>query len=195
MTIDRWAAAATVLAGASAAVSAWWLFGGTTGLDSLGGGLEQLARERSAPALVVLTIVIIAKLLAAALACAMTRSWVARPWARLATWGGGALAVYGIVLVAGGAVGLVMDAEGADRAALWGHTLLWDPWFAIWGIALMLAGRGAQTTSATTSSTTIATTPSPRAGITHRGRGISWTTASRMRRASSAASAGSTPPD
>lgn len=195
MTNHRWATVATVLAAASAAVSAWWLFGGTTGLDSLGGGLEQLARERSTPALVVLLIVVIAKVSAATLAWTMTRSRVPRLWSRLAIWGGGALAVYGIVLTAGGAVGLVLDAEGADRAALWGHTLLWDPWFGIWGIALMLAGRGAQMTSAITASTTIATASSPTAGITHRRRGTSWTTASRMRRASSAASAGSTRPD
>ena len=142
-TTDRAPAAAMLLAAGSAAVSVWWLLGGTAGLDALGGGLEQLARERSVGALTVLAVVTLAKVAAVALAWAMTRPVVAPPLARLAMWGGGALAVYGVVLTFGSAVGLVLDVDGADRAALWWHTLLWDPWFALWGLALMMAGRAA----------------------------------------------------
>ena len=128
---------------ASVLVSGWWLLGGTAGLDSLGGGLERLARGRWATALVVLTVVVVvAKLAAVVLAWTLTRPNAPRPLARVAQWGGAALAAYGLLLTAGGAVGLVLDAEGADRYALAWHTALWDPWFAAWGIALALAGRG-----------------------------------------------------
>lgn len=130
-----------LLAAASALVSLYWLAGGTAGLDGLGGGLERLARERSTGALAVLAVVVAAKLVAVALAWRLTRPNVARPVLMAATWGGLALAVYGSLLTAGGAVGLVIDAGGADRHALWWHTTLWDPWFAVWGIALAAAGR------------------------------------------------------
>ena len=137
----RPAALAMVLAGASALVSLSWLAGATWGLDSLGGGLEQLARERSSTALVLLGVVTIAKVAAVALAWAMTRPRVARPLVHLASWGGGALAAYGVLLTAGSWVGLALDLDGADRTALGWHAALWDPWFAIWGVALLLAGR------------------------------------------------------
>ena len=136
----RYAAVAMALGVASALVSGWWLLGGTAGLDSLGGGLERLARGRSATALVVLTVVVVAKLAAVVLAWTLTRPNAPRPLVRLATWGGVALAAYGLLLTVGGAVGLVIDADGADRQALWWHTVLWDPWFAAWGVALALAG-------------------------------------------------------
>jgi hypothetical protein len=42
------ALAAAVLAFASAAVTAFWLLGGTLGLDTVGGEIEEQARERSA---------------------------------------------------------------------------------------------------------------------------------------------------
>ncbi|MGJ9422556.1 DUF3995 domain-containing protein [Aeromicrobium sp. CF3.5] len=140
---NRAAALAMVLAGASAVVSMWWLCGGTLGLDALGGGLERLARERSVTALAALSMVVVAKLVAVVLAWSMTRSRVSPTLVRLATWGGAALAGYGLLLTAGSAVGLVLDGDGADRTALWWHALLWDPWFAMWGLALMVAGRSA----------------------------------------------------
>ncbi len=134
---------AVVLAGASALVSVWWLCGGTWGLDSLGGALEQLARERSGVALALLAGVVVAKLGAVALAWSTTRPRVSPVLLRLATWGGAALAGYGLLLTGGSAVGLVIDGDGADRTALWWHAMLWDPWFALWGLVLALAGRGA----------------------------------------------------
>lgn len=141
---DRAAALAMGLAGASALVSVWWLGGGTFGLDALGGDLERLARERSVAALAVLSLVVVAKLVAVALAWSMTRPRVSPTLVRLATWGGAVIAGYGLLLTAGSVVGLVLDGDGADRTALWWHALLWDPWFATWGLALMAAGRSAK---------------------------------------------------
>jgi hypothetical protein len=44
----RWAYLAAGLALASAAVSLFWMLGGTALLDTVGGEIEELARERSA---------------------------------------------------------------------------------------------------------------------------------------------------
>jgi hypothetical protein len=46
---DLPAVAAAVLA--SAAVTAYWLLGGTLGLDTVGGEIEEQARERTTPTL------------------------------------------------------------------------------------------------------------------------------------------------
>jgi hypothetical protein len=51
-----------VLAFASAAVTGFWLLGGTLGLDTVGGEIEEQARERSAAALAVLAVTLLAKL-------------------------------------------------------------------------------------------------------------------------------------
>ena len=74
-----WTAAA--LAVASAAVTAWWLAGGTALLDTVGGELESLARDRSPAALLLGAGVVVAKLVAAALALALLRR-PARPGRR-----------------------------------------------------------------------------------------------------------------
>jgi hypothetical protein len=60
------ALAAAVLAFASAAVTAFWLLGGTIGLDTVGGQIEEQARERSTPALAALAVTLVAKLAAGA---------------------------------------------------------------------------------------------------------------------------------
>lgn len=136
--------AATVLAFASAAISLYWLLGGNTGLRSVGGSVERMARARSALALAALAAVVVAKCVAGAVAVRLARLTPA-PWQlrRLAVVGGTLLALYGHVLVVAGALALsgVVDATGADRYALRWHVGLWDLWFAIWGLALAVAGR------------------------------------------------------
>jgi hypothetical protein len=51
-----WARTAALLAFASAAVSGFWLVGGTALLDTVGGQIDDLARERSAGAVLVLAV-------------------------------------------------------------------------------------------------------------------------------------------
>jgi hypothetical protein len=133
-------ALAAGLAFASAAVSLFWLVGGTALLDTVGGDIERLARERSAGALAVLAVVVVLKVLAGLLALHLDRPWRVR----LARAGAILLALYGGVLVVAGALVLtgVIDPSGdVDRRALHWHVLVWDLWFVVWGVALALATR------------------------------------------------------
>src|SRR4051794_27244369 len=52
---------AAFLALASAAVTAYWLLGGTALLDTVGGAIERLARKRSTDALAVASVLVIAR--------------------------------------------------------------------------------------------------------------------------------------
>ena len=132
-----------MLAFASAAVTAFWLLGGTLGLDTVGGEIEDQARERSAAALAVLAVTLLAKLAAGALALALADSRTAgkRFVLTLGLVGGAGLALYGGVLVIAGALALagVGDSSGRDEYALRWHVFFWDPWFLVWGVALALA--------------------------------------------------------
>jgi Protein of unknown function (DUF3995) len=131
--------AAALLGLASAAVSAYWLAGGTAGLETVGGGIERLGRERSGAALAALSVVVLVKLAVAALALRLR--------GRLRVAGlvaGVGLAVYGALLVATGALALA-GAFGTpdDEHALRWHVFFWDPWFLLWGLALAFAARSA----------------------------------------------------
>jgi hypothetical protein len=55
-------------------VTAFWLLGGTLGLDTIGGEIEEQARERSVAALAVLAVTLVAKLAAGGLALALADS-------------------------------------------------------------------------------------------------------------------------
>ena len=137
------ALAAAALAFASAAVSLYWTLGGTGLLDTVGGEIERLARERSAAAIAVVGATAVAKLLAGALALALLRS-DRRPLFRAAIGGCALLALYGGVLVVAGALvlaGAIDSSEPVDEYALRWHVFLWDMWFLVWGAALALAGR------------------------------------------------------
>lgn len=145
---DRAGLVAAVLAFASAAVTLFWLLGGTLGLSTVGGELERLARERSAPALALATGVVVAKLAVGALALALAdRRRPRRVIVPLGLVGGGVLALYGGVLVGvGGLVltGIVDPAGPRDELALRWHVCFWDLWFLVWGVALLLAALGAR---------------------------------------------------
>jgi hypothetical protein len=134
---------AAFLALASAAVTAFWLAGGTLGLDTVGGEIEEQARERSASALAALAVTLVAKLAAAALALALAdpRERGKRFLVTFGYVGGAGLALYGGVLVIAGGLALagVGDSSGRDEYALSWHVFFWDPWFLVWGVALALA--------------------------------------------------------
>lgn len=144
MTGRRAGYAAAGLAFASAATTGYWLLGGTALLDTVGGYAEELARTRSPLAFLVGLLVLGAKLVAGALALALTRP--VRRFRRLllltGVAGGLLLSVYGGLLVAVGALVLtgVLRPDGpVDRRALTWHVALWDSWFLLWGLALALA--------------------------------------------------------
>jgi Protein of unknown function (DUF3995) len=137
------AVAAAVLAFASAAVTAFWLLGGSVGLDTVGGEIEEQARERSAAALAVLAVTLLAKLAAGGLALALadSRTRGRRSLVILGLVGGLGLALYGGVLVIAGALALagVGDSAGRDEYALRWHVFFWDLWFFVWGVTLAWA--------------------------------------------------------
>ena len=132
---------AALLGLASAAVSAYWTAGGTALLDTVGGSIEALAEDRSAPALLLGAGVVVAKLVGVVLALALLRR--PRGWVRLlALLAGVVLTLWGAAnVLLGGAVltGLLDLGPVADERALRWHVLFWDAWFLIWGIALLCA--------------------------------------------------------
>jgi Protein of unknown function (DUF3995) len=142
---------ALVLGTGHAAVSAYWLAGGTALLDTIGGSLEQWARDRSGTTVAALAAVVAVKLVAAVLGPLVATAarpgaprWLARParWqvVRPLAWVAAAvLVVYGGLLTAVGLAvetGIVSAAPDADERALAWHAWLWDPWFLAWGLAL-----------------------------------------------------------
>jgi Protein of unknown function (DUF3995) len=144
------AAIAAGLGTASAAVSAYWALGGTALLDTVGGDIERWGRERSAAVVVTLWVIVVLKLVGAAaplvlvgVGASRLPTWTRSRPARVLGWiAAVGLTVYGGVLTVAGLLveADVLDAaEDADERALAWHTYLWDPWFALWGAAFVVA--------------------------------------------------------
>jgi hypothetical protein len=141
------AIAAAALALASAAVTAFWLLGGTLGLDTVGGRIEKEARQGTAAIRAVLAVTLIAKLAAGGLALALADSRTSRRRSVIVLGyvGGAGLALYGGVLVVAGAAALAFgSSSGRDDYALRWHVFFWDPWFFVWGVAWLLAATRAR---------------------------------------------------
>ncbi|MBO3089274.1 DUF3995 domain-containing protein [Cellulomonas dongxiuzhuiae] len=136
---------AVVVAFAFAAVSLVWATGSTVGLDTLGGSIERLGRERDPALLAANAVALVLKILGGVLALALVQPWgerlPRRPLLALAWSAAALLVLYGalqvttLVLVAADVV--VPDEVLSDRALRW-RLLLWEPWFLVWG--LLLAG-------------------------------------------------------
>lgn len=139
-----WAAyAACALALLSAVPSFYWALGGTAGLDTVGGAIEELALSHDAKGVALGAGAGVVKLAGGLLALALVRPWgrvVPRRLRLGAAWGGSViLTLYGGLLVAVGALVLtgVIDPSGpVDRTALRWHVMLWDAWFLAWGLML-----------------------------------------------------------
>jgi hypothetical protein len=144
--VRRPAYAAAGLAFASAAVSLFWTVGGTWLLDTVGGAIEDLARDRSAPAIALGIVTIMLKATAGVLALALARPWGSHLGRRLLLsantfasvglifWGGINVAIGSLVLA-----GVIEPAEDVDEHALRWHVFVWDLWFLLWGLALAIA--------------------------------------------------------
>jgi hypothetical protein len=143
----NWAAyAACVVALLYAGVSFYWAFGGTAGIGTLGGRLEELGRSGDPAVLWLAGIAGVLKVAGAVVALALVRPWgrvVPRRVLLVAAWAGAVVLVgYGGLYVGGGALvlGGVVEVAGAeDRRALWWHVLVWDLWFLVWGVLLGMA--------------------------------------------------------
>jgi hypothetical protein len=115
-------------------------------LDTVGGAIEDLARERSAGALALGATVVALKVLAGVLAIRLAEAPAAGRRRRLVpalnglasavlcVWGGANVVVGALVL--GGAI---TPSGDVDRRALRWHVLVWDVWFLVWGLVLALA--------------------------------------------------------
>ena len=140
-------ALAALLGLGSAAVSAYWALGGNGLLDTVGGEIEEWGRQRSPDVIVVLWLIVVIKtgvaLAAPILAAAPGRfpRWMIGRLPRTLSWIAGiVLSGYGGVLTAAGLLihcGLIQSSQDSDQRALAWHTFLWDPWFAVWGLALL----------------------------------------------------------
>jgi hypothetical protein len=140
------AAAAALVGGAFALVSAYWGLGGTALLDTVGGSLEAQGRAGSAAIITVVWVSVLLKLIAAALPLAAVRGWgparLHRPIRVLAWIAGVILTGYGLLLTSVGLLvqaGAISTDPSADHRALAWHAYLWDPWFLIWGLLALTA--------------------------------------------------------
>jgi len=138
--------AACVVAALYAVVSFYWALGGSAGVDTLGGSLEELARDGDPVVLWLAGTAGLLKVAGAVLALALVRPWgqvVPRRLLLGAAWAGSlVLVLYGALYVVGGALVLAgaVDVSGpVDRTALWWHVAVWDLWFLVWGVLLGLA--------------------------------------------------------
>lgn len=144
-----WAAWAALVVGlAYAAVSAYWAAGGTWLLDTVGGVFEHLAHSSGSVVLLGSWLVVLVKVVAAALPIVVVRELVPTSARRAVTglaWTTGAVLVaYGSVLTMSGLaiqVGALHPGAHADRRALAWHAFLWDPWFLVWGLFVVAALR------------------------------------------------------
>jgi hypothetical protein len=147
-TAARVAAALAALLGlGSAAVSAYWALGGDGLLDTVGGEIEAWGRRRGPDVVVVLWLVAALKAGVALAAPVLVATpgrfpgWTTGRVARLLSWIAGIVLVgYGGALTTAGLLvqgGLVEAGQDSDQRALAWHAYLWDPWFALWGAALL----------------------------------------------------------
>jgi Protein of unknown function (DUF3995) len=134
------------LAWAYALVSAYWTAGGTALLATVGGQVEDLARRGGSVAVLVGVLTVAVKLAGGLLGPALVRPEGRRLPRRAlracALAGGGLLTLYGAANVVLGGLGLFgVFGEPADRTALRWHVGVWDLWFLLWGVLLLMAVR------------------------------------------------------
>ena len=146
MSRERLAYAACAWALAFAAIGFYWAAGGTALLDTIGGEIERRTRARDPDIIAVGWATNGLKVIAAVLVLSLVRPFGERLPRRLIA---GLLAIGGALLVLYETAELVqhllmatgvVDRDGLDDTALYGHLLLWDPWWIMGGVLFALAG-------------------------------------------------------
>jgi len=136
----RWPGyAAASVAFAFAAVSVYWGLGGTAGVSSLGGSIEQRALAHDPLIVALAWITGGLKVVGGLLALALVQPWGRRLPRRLlllTAWSGAVLlSVYGALQL----TGVALIRFGVDPTVLLWRLLLWEPWFLVWGLLLGMA--------------------------------------------------------
>jgi hypothetical protein len=135
------------------------------GVGTLGGRIEELARQRDTGLVVATWVAFLLKALGGVLSLALVQSWGRRLPRRpllLTSWAGAVLlTVYGALQTATVALitaGVVDDTQGLSSGARRWRLLLWEPWFLLWGLLLGLAafvyGRATKEVAARTQTST-----------------------------------------
>ena len=146
MSRERLAYAAGAWALAFAAIGFYWAAGGAALLDTIGGEIERRTRARD-PDLIALDWATNGlKVLSAVLVLALVRPFGERLPRRAIA---GLLAIGGVLLVLYETAELVqhllmavgvIDRARLDDMAVYGHLLLWDPWWILGAVLFALAG-------------------------------------------------------
>jgi hypothetical protein len=138
--------AAAVVAFAYALVSLYWAVGGRRLVSTVGGYVEQFARQGGAVPVLVALAAAAAKVAVGLLALALVHPWgrvIPRRWLLAGSTAASVLLVgYGGLNVLVGALvlsGVIHPDGSVDRTALRWHVGVWDLWFLVWGILLALA--------------------------------------------------------
>lgn len=146
-TSSSWPGYAAAAAAFTFAVpSLYWAAGGMAGVSTLGGRIEELARQRNTGLVVATWAAFLLKVLGGVLALALVQSWgrrLPRGPVLLTSWAGAVLlSAHGTLQTATVALilaGLVDDTQGLSSGARRWRLFLWEPWFLIWGLLLGLA--------------------------------------------------------
>ena len=130
-------------------MSFYWAFGGSGLVSTVGGYVESFARHGGPGAELVAAAAALAKVAGGLLALALVRPWgrrVPRRWLLgVAAAAAIVLVLYGGAAVLAGALvlsGAVHPSGAVDRNALRWHVSLWDLWFLVWGLLLVVATEG-----------------------------------------------------
>jgi hypothetical protein len=138
------AAAALVVGLAYVAISAYWALGGTWLLATVSSSL--VTAHRSATVAMAVWTAVVLKTVGALLPLYVCRPVPPSKWhgrLRLLAWAEGAvLTIYGFFFTLAGLLvqaGVIHQGGTADRRALVWHAYLWDPWFLVWGLLVVIA--------------------------------------------------------
>jgi hypothetical protein len=143
------ALAGLVVGLAYAAISVYWAVGGRWLLNTVGISLSRPGQAGHLAALLAVWGAAAVKAVAALLPLLAVGVWPRtakgglRRLARVLAWTEAAILTgYGLIWTASGLLvqaGVIKVAAHADRLGLEWHAYLWDPWFLIWGILVVLA--------------------------------------------------------
>lgn len=146
---SRLAQAACAAGLAYAAISVYWVLGGTWLLDTVGGTLEQQGRAGHPGIILAVWAAAVLKIIGAIVPLVAAEvtpgqaTTVRRRQIRVLAWLEAAiLTIYGLALTGAGLLvqsGAIAPAAGADHRALAWHAYLWDPWFLLWGVLVTAA--------------------------------------------------------